>query len=114
MSPHGISGIGDGFIPAIAGDGQGGLHPMIDGVEVVSTEEARLTARRLADAHGYCVGVSSGANWIAAARLAKRFETVVTVFADGYAKYQSVGLSHCEPGRCAFEHEPIIAQRLAT
>jgi cysteine synthase A len=29
---HGIQGIGDGFIPAIATDGAGGLHPLIDDV----------------------------------------------------------------------------------
>src|SRR5436190_4296025 len=56
--PHGISGIGDGFIPAIAGDGAGGLAPEIDGVLCVSTEEATAEARRLARAHGFCVGIS--------------------------------------------------------
>jgi cysteine synthase A len=111
--PHGIGGIGDGFIPAIASDGAGGLHPSIDEVACVSTDEAKAAARHLGEAHGMCVGVSSGANFLAAKRLLERFPVVVTVFADGYAKYQSVGLSHCEPGRCAFEHDPIVsAERL--
>jgi cysteine synthase A len=106
---HGISGIGDGFIPAIASDGSGGVHSLIDEVICVSTEEAREAAQHLADAHGYCVGVSSGANFVAAKRLAERHRTVVTVFADGYAKYLSVGLRHCEPGRCAFEHDSLVS-----
>ena len=113
--PHGIGGIGDGFIPAIASDGAGGLHPLIDEVARVSTDEANAAARHLAEAHGFCVGVSSGANFVAARRLLERFETVVTVFADGYAKYQSLGLSHCEPGRCAFEHDSLVsADRLTS
>lgn len=106
---HGIGGIGDGFIPNIASDGNGGLHPSIDEVECVSTEEARAAARHLGEAHGFCVGVSSGANFVAAKRLAERFPTVVTVFADGYSKYLSVGLNHCEPGRCAFEHDSLVS-----
>jgi len=106
---HAISGIGDGFIPDIASDGAGGLNPLIDEVLCVSTREAQDAARRLSEQHGFCVGVSSGANFLAAQRLAERYDTVVTVFADGYSKYRSVGLSHCEPGRCAFEHDAIIS-----
>ncbi len=106
---HGISGIGDGFIPAIASDGRGKKHPAIDSVECVSTEEAREAARHLSEGHGFCVGISSGANFVAARRLAERHEVVVTVFPDGYAKYLSVGLNHCEPGRCAFEHDGLVS-----
>jgi cysteine synthase A len=105
---HGISGIGDGFIPAIASDGADGLHPDIDEVIVVSTEEATAAARRIAVEHGFCVGVSSGANFVAAKRLAARFETVVTIFPDGYTKYRSRGLAHCEPGRCPYEHDLVV------
>lgn len=105
---HGISGIGDGFIPAIASDGDDGLHPEIDEVIVVSTEEATEAARRIAIDHGYCVGISSGANFIAAKRLTGRFETVVTIFPDGYTKYRSRGLVHCEPGRCPYEHDLVV------
>jgi cysteine synthase len=111
---HGINGIGDGFIPAIAGDGRGGLHPLIDEVICVSTEEAMAAARRMNEQHGYCVGVSSGANLVAARQLlAAGHHTVVTVFADGYAKYQSVGLRHCEARGCPFEHEPVIQRSLS-
>jgi len=101
---HGIGGIGDGFIPAIISDGKGGISPLVDEVSIVTTEEAKTAALQLAEEHDCCVGVSSGANYVAARRLTGRFRTVVTVFPDGYGKYQSQGLKHCAPGRCAFEH----------
>ena len=109
--PHGIGGIGDGFVPAIASDGCGGKSPPIDEVEVVSTEDARGAAADIADRHRYCVGVSSGANFLAAQRVAARGAgTVVTGFADGYAKYMSEGLAHCTTGRCPYEHKPVIGE----
>jgi cysteine synthase len=100
---HGIQGIGDGFIPAIASDGNGGIHPAIKDVITVSTEEAVAAARYIQEQFGYCIGVSSGANFLAAQRLRNRFGTVVTVFADGYSKYQSQGLKYCGSGRCKHE-----------
>ena len=105
---HGISGIGDGFVPALAADGAGGLHPMIDEVIRISTVEALEAAQLLCRRHGFCVGVSSGANYLAARQLQARHETVVTVFADGFTKYKSRGLVHCESGRCAYEHELVV------
>jgi cysteine synthase A len=106
--PHGISGIGDGFIPALAGDGDGGVHPYIDEVITISTDEAIAAALHIQRQHGHCVGISSGANFLAARRLAERFGTVVTIFPDGYTKYQSRGLVHCEPGRCPHEHALVV------
>lgn len=100
--PHGIFGIGDGFVPEIATDGRGGLHPIIDSVEVVSTEEATEEAKRLAAAHSLCIGVSSGANFLAARRLKGSCPTVVTVFADGHQKYHTVGLAASEGG-CPYQ-----------
>lgn len=106
---HGIGGIGDGFIPALAGNGQGGLHPIIDQVEAVSSDEALRTSQLLAEQGRFCVGVSSGANLAVARRLQAQLGTVVTVFPDGFGKYQSLGLRHCAVGDCPFEHDPIIA-----
>jgi cysteine synthase A len=111
---HAISGIGDGFIPALAGDGRGGVHPMIDEVICVSTEEAMAAARRIAREYGFCVGVSSGANFVAAKRLEPRFGLVATVFPDGFTKYKSRGLERCEPGRCPFEHDLVTEPDAAT
>ena len=98
--PHGIYGIGDGFIPPIAGDGKGGLHPLISEVSVVTTEEAIDAANELRERYHVCCGPSSGANFIAARRLKDRFRTVVTVFPDGYSKYAAQGLRRCRNG-CA-------------
>ncbi len=106
--PHLIPGIGDGFIPAIASDGRGGLHPSITGVIAVPGEDARAESQRLSSVHGFCVGVSAGANLLAALELHQRLETVVTVFPDSYARYQSIGLRHCDLGGCDFEHEPRV------
>ncbi len=105
---HGIYGIGDGFIPAIAGDGQGGRHPLIDEVIVVESEAARQASILLGRDHYACVGISSGANFLAAQQLALRYRTVVTVFPDSYGRYVSKGLTHCKPGSCPFEHRPVV------
>ena len=100
---HTIFGIGDGFIPAIASDGHGGVHPAIAEVIVIASEDARIAAEDLREKHGLCVGISSGANYLAAKQLRERFETVATVFSDGYQKYRSHGLCASEPGRCVFQ-----------
>ncbi len=105
---HGIGGIGDGFVPAIAGDGRGGLHPLIDEVICVSTEDARRASLHLGRDRCSCVGMSSGANFLAARQLALRFSTVVTVFADSYDRYRSLGLRHCPPGACPYEHDSVV------
>lgn len=102
--PHSIYGIGDGFIPSLASDGKDGLHPLIDSVEVVSSADALKAAKYLSRAHRLCVGISSGANFLAAKRLQARFGRVATVFADGARKYLSEGLSLCEEQTCEFRH----------
>ena len=100
---HGIYGIGDGFIPALAGDGCDGLHPMIDGVEVISTEDAKEMARHISANYGICIGISSGANFLAAKNLQKKHKTVATVFSDGHQKYHSAGINPPSPCRCPFQ-----------
>ena len=109
---HGIQGIGDGFIPPIASDGQGGLHSMIDEVIQVSTDEARAAAKYLQSKHGICVGMSSGANFAAAKKVQAFGGSVVTVFADGYSKYSCQGLSKANRPACPFKNrcpEPLPA-----
>jgi cysteine synthase A len=91
-NPHRIFGIGDGFVPPIAQNAEGNLHEIIDQVERVSSDAALEAAAMLRDRFGFCVGISSGANYLAAQRVHALHETVVTVFADGYAKYRSHGL----------------------
>ncbi len=104
---HQIQGIGDGFIPRIVQGPRGGLNQLIDEMICVSSLEAKESARYIAEESGFCVGTSSGANFLAAKRLAERFRKVVTIFPDGYGKYQSLGLKHCQPGRCPYESKRI-------
>jgi len=58
----------------------------------VSSGEARATAMRIRRVHGYCVGMSSGANTAAALRLAERGLSVATVWPDCSDRYVSMGL----------------------
>jgi cysteine synthase A len=97
---HGIQGIGDGFIPALVLGNGGRLHDMIDEVVCVSTADATEAARGLEREHGLCVGISSGANLLAAKMVAEQHGTTVTVFADGYSKYVSFGLKRSPRMAC--------------
>lgn len=55
----------------------------------VDTEEAYAMTRRLAREEGLLVGISSGANVVAALRIAKAPAVVVTVLCDGGERYLS-------------------------
>lgn len=81
---HKIDGIGAGFVvPLWRGD-------VADRIERVSTEDARAMALRLAREEGLFAGTSTGANVIAALRLAGQLgpkATVVTVMCDTGMKY---------------------------
>jgi len=82
--PHKIEGIGVGYAPPLW-DGR-----LFDGVEPVPTDEAKEMARRLAREEGLFAGTSSGANVVAALRVAGRLgprATVVTLLCDSGLKY---------------------------
>ncbi|MBR3459384.1 MAG: cysteine synthase A [Clostridia bacterium] len=85
--PHGIQGIGAGFVPKVLKLG------VYDGVITVRDEDAYATGRMLAEREGLFVGISSGAAAWAAIELAKRHEnagkSIVVVLPDGGAKYIS-------------------------
>jgi len=81
---HKIDGIGAGYVVPL-------WRPDIaDAIEPVSTAEATAMALRLAREEGLFAGTSTGANVIAALRLAERLPasaTVVTVMCDTGMKY---------------------------
>ena len=81
---HKIDGIGAGFVVPLWQDG------IADAIERVSTADAIAMALRLAREEGLFAGTSTGANVIAALRLAERLgsgATVVTVMCDIGMKY---------------------------
>lgn len=83
--PHKIQGIGPGFVPDV-------LEPeTLDGVVMVSNDEAVSMALRLASEEGLLSGISSGANVAAAIKYGSRPEnagkTVVTILCDFGERY---------------------------
>jgi cysteine synthase A len=82
---HRIQGIGEGFVPKIVQD----HRHLIDEVVTVSSDDAIAESWRLAREHGLLVGISSGANVLAARRLRARFGAVVTLLCDGGERYLS-------------------------
>lgn len=94
---HFIQGIGDGFIPSIVD------MEFVDRVETVSSEEARGESSRLHEEHGYCVGISAGANTLVAKRLRDEGLKVVTLWPDCSDRYETLGLAEpddVEESRC--------------
>jgi cysteine synthase A len=83
---HQIEGIGIGYTPPL-------WNPdLVNELMMVSTDEAKAMARRLAREEGLFAGTSSGANAVAAIRLARRLgpgATVVTLFVDSGLRYVS-------------------------
>jgi cysteine synthase A len=98
---HGIAGIGDGFIPDIVKGNKEGLDPLINEVVRVKSSDAREASMYIAKSHGYCVGVSSGANFLVAKELLRSLDTVVTILPDGFNRYVSVGLG--PSGKCKYD-----------
>ncbi len=85
--PHGIQGIGAGFIPATLDTG------IYDEVMAVSVEDAYTFGREMAHSEGILVGISSGAALYAAVEIASREENkdknIVVLLTDGGEKYLS-------------------------
>ena len=80
---HKIDGIGAGFVVPLWQEG------IADRIERVSTEEAMAMAMRLAREEGLFAGTSTGANVVAALRVAEEMPgaTIVTVMCDTGMKY---------------------------
>ena len=88
--PHGIQGIGAGFVPEVLN------KEILDDVLTVTTEEAYRTARILGKKEGILVGISSGAALFAAIELAKLDENkdknIVVLLPDTGDRYLSADL----------------------
>ena len=86
---HGIEGIGAGYIVPL-------WDPiLVDDILTVSTDEAKEMAQRLAREEAIFAGISSGANVVAALRVAEQLPKgaiVVTLLIDSDLKYLSTDL----------------------
>jgi cysteine synthase len=84
--PHRIEGVGIGYTPPL-------WEPtLVDQILPVGTDEAKEMTRRLAREEALFAGTSSGANVVAATRVAEELgpdATVVTLMADSGLKYLS-------------------------
>lgn len=68
--PHKIEGISDGILPKILDSS------LIDGMIKIKSKDAILMAKKLAKKHGLLVGISSGANVLAAIKLSKKYKNL--------------------------------------
>ncbi|HSM29868.1 MAG TPA: cysteine synthase A [Woeseiaceae bacterium] len=83
---HGIQGLADGFIPALVNPRE------IDQVVRIATADAIDAAQQIGAEEGLLVGISSGANVLAATRVAAELgpgHNVVTVLCDRGERYLS-------------------------
>jgi len=98
---HDIQGIGEGFIPELV------KMDMIDRVIQIKSQDAKDFVKELAQKEGLFVGISSGANVLAALKLGKELEaeynakssakkmpkkTIVTVLPDSGERYLSMNI----------------------
>ena len=95
--PHKIQGTGAGFVPGNLHLKDSAGNPQIVECVQVSNDDAFAMARRLAKEEGILVGISTGANVIAAIEVAKRPENkgkiIVTVACSTGERYLSTALA---------------------
>ncbi len=88
--PHGLQGIGAGFVPDTLDTG------IYDEIIRIKSEEAYTAGREIAKAEGLLIGISAGAAVFAAALLAVRPEnagkTIVALLPDSGERYLSTPL----------------------
>jgi cysteine synthase A len=85
--PHKIQGIGAGFVPAVLD------RSVFHEIMLVDDEDAYRMKKRLAHEEGLLVGISAGANVVAAERLAARLgpgKHIVTILCDTGERYFSL------------------------
>lgn len=93
---HKIAGIGDEFIPEIVN------REKIDKILLINDNDAINMARILSKKLGLGVGISSGANFLAAVLLNDGNKNIVTVFPDDNKKYLSTDLGYPIDDNCDF------------
>ncbi len=101
IGQHRVQGIADGLIPEIL-DLQ-----YIDGIVLVSSDQAMETARQLASQEGIFCGPSSGINVAAALKVAQKYperKCIVTMINDNGLRYLSTEL-------CGIPSERTLLQR---
>lgn len=95
--PHKIQGTGAGFVPKNLHLKDSAGNPQIVECIQVTNDDAFAMARRLAKEEGMLVGISTGANVVAAIEVAKRLEnkgkTIVTVACSTGERYLSTPLA---------------------
>jgi cysteine synthase A len=95
--PHKIQGTGAGFVPKNLHLKDSAGNPQIVECVQVSNDDAFAMARRLAKEEGLLVGISTGANVVAAIEVAKRPENkgkmIVTVACSTGERYLSTALA---------------------
>lgn len=96
-APHKIQGTGAGFVPSNLHLKDGAGNPQITECIKVSNDDAFAMARRLAKEEGLLVGISTGANVVAALRVAQRPENkgklIVTIACSTGERYLSTALA---------------------
>jgi cysteine synthase A len=104
--PHKIQGTGAGFVPKNLHLKDSDGHPQIVECLKVSNDDAFAMARRLAKEEGLLVGISTGANVVAAIEVARRPENrgklIVTIGCSTGERYLSTPLAdeaRAESGR---------------
>ena len=98
VGKHRIQGISDEFIPSIV------ELDKLDSVVCVDDGDSIIMAQKLASM-GIAVGISSGANFLAALKIQNdtgKDKVVVTIFSDDNKKYLSTDLTKCEPVKDGF------------
>jgi cysteine synthase A len=111
IGQHRIQGISDEFVPAILHLDD--LEPVVN----VHDGDSILMAQKLASELGLAVGISSGANFLAAVKVQDALgadAVVATVFADDNKKYLSTDLLRDEPVKSHYLSPEISLKEFRT
>jgi len=93
VGKHRIQGVSDEFIPDIV------CLKTLDDIICVNDGDGIIMAQKLCAELGLAVGISSGANLVAALKLAREYpeDKIVTIFCDDNKKYLTTDLTKVEP-----------------